>query len=151
MRFEYANIDFDDLRGDLIADYLIAIDADFRISDGGKDVFTDPYFPVVELARSLVDWIRGPSSDDFLFSSLSSETTGLITISREGGGWVVFSALTPDVRSSPVPIAEIDGCVREFIHAVRDDLVRRGFDAARILGDGDARFRGVPGSPTRSR
>ena len=44
----------DELRGTTRADYLIALDACLRLTDGGVTVVEETGFPVVELARSLL-------------------------------------------------------------------------------------------------
>ncbi len=138
MRFEYVNISFDDLRGELLSDYLVAVDADLAITDDGREIYVEPYFPVVELARQLAGWVTSGHRADFVFDSLSSDVAGLVTIASEAGGWVVFSALAPHVRSAPVSTADLDRCVGDFLEAVRQDLTARGRDAARIVDLGVA-------------
>jgi hypothetical protein len=54
MRISYEDLDFGDLRGNLVADYLIAVDAHLTIDDDGRVILDEPFFPVVELARSLL-------------------------------------------------------------------------------------------------
>ncbi len=134
MRFEFANIRFGDLRGTSQADYLIAVDADLRIVYGTRTVYEEPDFPVVELAWSLTNWLNAANGDDFTLDTMADDQPGIVTIKREGDGWVAFSSFTPDVRSSAAKWAEIDHCVRDFIAAVRADLTERGLDADRIVG-----------------
>lgn len=134
MRIEYTDIDFSDLRGDLLADYLIAVDADLRITEGDRAIYEEPDFPVVELARSLAAWLREGHRTNFQFTSLSSDEPGIVTVSREGEGWCIFSTFTPDVRSSVVQQVDLDECLLDFIQKVRSDLVHRGLDAEWVLG-----------------
>jgi hypothetical protein len=68
----YENLSADDLRGSTLADYLIAIDADFQLLDGVDVVYEEPYFPVVELAQAMAPWVEAGDRDvdDFVFESL---------------------------------------------------------------------------------
>lgn len=133
MKMNYTNIDDSDLRGDTLADYLIAIDADFEILDGDRIIYSEPMFPVVELARSLSSWIVMGERGNFAFDSLSSDESGLVTITRGGAGWHFSSMLTPELVSSEVDMSEVEACIQEFIHHVAADLGERGHDADRLL------------------
>jgi hypothetical protein len=134
MRIAYTNIDFSDLRGDLIADYLIAVHADLRIVEGDRTIYEEPDFPVVELARSLQGWLEAVGPGTFEFVSLSADESGIVTISPESGGWRLYSSFTPDVRSSVLRWPSLEECVRDFINEVWTDLTSRHIDADRILG-----------------
>lgn len=134
MRIEYANIGFSDVRGTLQADYLIGVDADLRIEDGESTVYEEFAFPVVELAWSLTSWLNAASGEDFALDTMSADEPGIVTIERDGDGWVVYSSFTPDVRTSAVEWSEIDRCVRDFIAAVRSDLTDRGLNPDWIVG-----------------
>lgn len=133
MQMNYTNIDDSDLRGDTLADYLIAIDADFEIRDGNRIIYDEPKFPVVELARSLSSWMTAGARVDFEFESLSSDELGLVRINRGATGWRLSSVFTPNVVSSEVDLLELDACIHEFINQVAADLTERGHDADRIL------------------
>lgn len=86
LQVTYANFADSDLRGELLADYLIAIDADFEIREGDRIIYAEPTFPVVELARSLVSWMIVGRRDEFAFESLSFEESGAVTITQAGTG-----------------------------------------------------------------
>lgn len=133
MKFAFHHLDLDDLQGSLVADYLVAADADFSVTDGDRTVFQEPYFPVVELARALVAWSASPSEGAFVFETLSSDVLGVVTIARESAGWVASSAFHPGAKSRPASRSEIDSCVTQFITAVHDDLLARGIDSDRLL------------------
>ena len=133
MQMNYTNIDDSDLRGDTLADYLIAIDADFEIRDRGRTIYDEPKFPVVELARSLSSWMTSGERVDFEFDSLSSDESGLVRITRGATGWRLSSVFTPDVVSSEVDLPELDTCIHEFIDHVAADLAERGHDVDRLL------------------
>ncbi|NKY39881.1 hypothetical protein [Cellulomonas septica] len=134
MRLEYRDLSFDDLQGDLVADYLVAVDAHLFVTDGDRVVYDEPYFPVVELARALAAWAEDPARDDFRFVTLSSDVIGLVTIEREGTAWSVYSVNDPSRRSSPAADDEVVMWVREFVDRVRGDLYARGVDADHVLG-----------------
>lgn len=134
MRIAYTNLDFSDLRGGLIADYLIAVDADLSIVEGDRTIYEEPDFPVVELARSLSGWLDAAGRETFEFTSLSADESGIVTISAESDGWCVYSSFTPDVRSSVVRWADLEACVRDFIGKVKADLTVRGIDADWVVG-----------------
>ncbi|WP_157416326.1 hypothetical protein [Agromyces allii] len=135
MRIEYSNIDFSDLHGDLLADYLIAIEADLKLlDDDGSLIYVEPYFPIVELARSLTTWLIGGNGNDFRFDSLSFEEQGTVTILSEGPGWYVFSSFAPDTRSSPHDWVQVQTCVTDYIRRVRIDLTHQGLDPDQVIG-----------------
>lgn len=58
MKLGYSSISFDDLRGDTVADYVIAVEADFEVSDEGRVIYAEPSFPFVELVTALIDFPR---------------------------------------------------------------------------------------------
>jgi hypothetical protein len=133
MQMSYTNFDDGDLRGDTLADYLIAIDADFEIRDGDRIIYDEPEFPVVELARSLSSWMASNEYDDFAFDSLSSDESGLVTITRGATGWRLSSVFTPELVSSEMNLSELEACIQGFVDHVATDLTGRGHDADRIL------------------
>lgn len=52
------HLNSDELRGTTQTDFLVALDGHFRIHDGDVTIYDEPGFPVVELARSLLIWLR---------------------------------------------------------------------------------------------
>lgn len=130
---KYTNMDISDLRGSLLADLLIAIDADFEVRAEGRVIYEEPAFPVVELARSLAVWAATEDHDDFIFESLTADEPGIVMIRREGGGWVVSSAFTPEVVSAVADWVDVSACIAEFIGRVTAELRQRGVDADRIF------------------
>jgi hypothetical protein len=134
MKIEYTSIDLSDLRGELLADHLIAIEADLTIVDDGRPTYEEPRFPVVELARSLKTWLIEGNKNDFRFDSLSAEEQGIVTILSEGPGWYIFSSFDPNERSSPQEWVQVEITVKAFIRRVRTDLAHRGLDPDQIVG-----------------
>lgn len=133
MLLAYENLSAADLRGSTLADYLIAIEADFRMLDGETVIYEEPYFPVIELARALSLWVARGCEDDFAFESMSYEEPGAVVIVRQQDGWTFGSRLTPEVASSVVLWAAIQDGIRRFIAQVRADLTRLGIDPEGVL------------------
>ncbi|QGQ19859.1 hypothetical protein GC089_12320 [Cellulomonas sp. JZ18] len=134
MQFHHEGIDFSELGGDLVTDYLVSVQADLTIVDRDVVIYDEPCFPVAELAWSLTRWLRAVERQDFRLDSLSSSLIGLVTIAREGNGWVVFSEQSSHVRSGPVSDDVIEACARDFISSVSRDLTAYGVDPDRIIG-----------------
>jgi hypothetical protein len=116
------------VRGPLLADVLIAVDAYFLLMDGDRVAFAESSFPVAELAYHLHRWVARGGGEDFVFDSMSFDEPGLITIRRHDSGWVCSSVLTPENETSPVSWAEIERCVLAFVAQVAEKLERLGID-----------------------
>lgn len=128
MRLVYRDINANDLRGATVADYLVNIEALFEVVDGRKVIYSEPYFPVAELARELARWLPlGESpAPDFYFTSLSFEDPGAVMILRGEAGWTVGTMFTPEVKSSPLPWDGLATCIGGFISDVRRDVLGLG-------------------------
>ncbi|GAA2289057.1 hypothetical protein GCM10010145_69200 [Streptomyces ruber] len=136
MRMKYRNFNADDLQGTTLADYLVNVEADFEIVDGGEVVYSELAFPVAELARELAHWVT-PSeegAEDFHFVSLSFEDPGAVKFVRGAEGWIVGSALTPDRESSPCSWRQLTAIIEEFVGNVRRDMEEIGIDPIFVLG-----------------
>ncbi|MEU3901295.1 hypothetical protein [Streptomyces sp. NPDC045251] len=125
----YREINASDLRGSTVADYLVNIEATFEVVDGREVIYSEPFFPVAELARELARWVslgevRAP---DFFFSSLSFEESGAVRILRSQSGWTVGSMFTPEAKTAPVSWNGLAACIDEFIATVRRDVIELGF------------------------
>jgi len=128
MRLLYRDTNATDLRGSTIADYLVNIEAFFEVVDGREVIYSEPYFPVVELARELAHWLPlGESrAPDFHLSSLSFEDPGAVMILRGESGWRVGSMFTPEVKSAPIPWDRLAVCIGDFISDARRDVLGLG-------------------------
>src|SRR4051794_13565631 len=122
MLITYEHLNTSDLRGTSLADYLVAIDADVQILDDKRLVYSEPSFPVVELARDLLGWLSDPARGDFAFESMSFEEVGAVTVGRVEAGWVFSSVFPSASAGSPVAWREADQCIRQFIARVEDNL-----------------------------
>lgn len=129
----YANVDLSEVQGELLADFLIGIEADFTVEHDGLVILDEPSFPVAELARDLEGWMQSGPQGNFAFDSMSADLPDLIAIQLQDSGWVVYSGWTPSVVSQPVATADISASVRQFIDAIRRDLEALGLNASWIL------------------
>jgi hypothetical protein len=133
MEITYDRLNTDDLRGTTQADYLVSMDAHFRLIDGDLTIYDEPDFPVVELARSLRIWLGDPNRGDFVFDSMSFEEVGSVAVRRAPSGWVFSSAFAPG-SSTAVGWAEVNRCAREFVSRVERDLLELGIDSDVVIG-----------------
>jgi hypothetical protein len=123
----------DELRGTTQADYVIALDARLRLTDGGVPLLEEPGFPVVELARSLLAWLEGSAGGDFEFESMSCEESGAIRIQQTGAGWVFGSVFAPGLTTAPTDRSGVEERCRRLVAMVESDLEELGVDPAEVL------------------
>ncbi|WP_174257693.1 hypothetical protein [Phytoactinopolyspora alkaliphila] len=133
MLMTYDHFNTDELRGTSQADYLISIDADFRIQDGDTLVYKEPSFPIVELARSLLIWMNNPDRGDFAFDSMAFEEVGSVQVRQALAGWTFSSVFAPRSPSAPVEWSEVERCVRDFVAQVERDLAAFGLDPDEVI------------------
>jgi hypothetical protein len=133
MEMTYDRLNADDLMGATRTDYLVAIDAQFRLVDGDVTIYDEPAFPVVELARSLLIWLEDPGREDFEFDSMSYEEVGSVAIRQVATGWEFGSIFASGTVATPVEWAEVVRCCGNFIARVRVDLVTLGLDPDKVL------------------
>lgn len=133
MEMTYDHLNSNELRGSTQTDYLVALDAHFRLVDDDVIVYDEPGFPVVELARSLLLWIRNPDLGDFNFDSMSYEEVGSLAIRRSDSGWTFSSVFAPEAVTGSVDRAEVDRCCRSFVARVESDLRHLGLDPDEVI------------------
>lgn len=107
---------------------LVDIEADMVVKDGNRVVFAEGCFPVAELARELVHWLRRPVGErgDFAFDSLSYPDVGEVRVAASAEGWRVGSVSTPDTWTSPVAWDVLVAEIGRFVAAVREDVTALG-------------------------
>jgi hypothetical protein len=128
----YGALDTTELGPVTAADVLVRVDGDLEVLDDDRLVWSEPGFPVVELARALQAWIEQHGTSDFAFDSMSFEEIGALTITDVGEGWVFGSVFEPTTESRPVPFAEVERCTRAFVDHVAADLEACGLDPALV-------------------
>ncbi|MCB5908340.1 DUF7878 domain-containing protein [Streptomyces pinistramenti] len=128
MEITYENLRQDELSGPLLAELLISLEADFTLADEGREILSEPGFPVAELAYLLTEWLDGAGeSDGFIFDSMSAEP-GWVRIERRQDGWAVGSVLEPGRWTRPVELDVLVANIREFVQKVRTDLAAIGIE-----------------------
>ncbi|WP_438865848.1 DUF7878 domain-containing protein [Paractinoplanes atraurantiacus] len=78
---------------------LVNVEADLEVAVAGRVVYAERLFPVLELARELVEWIELGGGSDFLPHSLSFDAVGAVSIMRRSDGWTVSSVFEPKLVS----------------------------------------------------
>ncbi len=136
MLMTYDRLACEDLQGSTPADYLVALDGRFTLVVKDMTILDEPGFPVVELARSLAQWLNDSESDDFEFDSMSYEEPGTVYLRQKEVGWTVGSTFASESTSAIVTWREIEQCCRSFIAAVEADLSRLGISPDRALRHG---------------
>lgn len=71
-------------------DVLLGVEATLRLTSGdGRLVYEEPFFPVVELALAIQDWLEAGigAGEDFSFESVESDEAGLLWCRLHGRGW----------------------------------------------------------------
>ncbi|MGL5866611.1 MAG: hypothetical protein ACRCYX_12225 [Dermatophilaceae bacterium] len=71
-------------------DAVLGVEATLQLTSGdGRLVYEEPFFPVVELALALEDWLKSGlgAGKDFSFDSVESDESGLLSCRPHGCGW----------------------------------------------------------------
>jgi hypothetical protein len=115
-------------------DLALGVEATLELSVGGRLIYTEPMFPIVELREALSTWMRS-ASVDFEFISMESDEQGLIWIRRQPSGrWRVGSIHQDDISPHELDTTDVlEGC-RDFVARV-DAWVRQelGVEASDVL------------------
>ncbi|KDN88057.1 hypothetical protein KCH_01340 [Kitasatospora cheerisanensis KCTC 2395] len=109
---------------------LLDVEAELSIVDDGRPVWSEPAFPVAELARGLAFWLRLPEEErgDFAFDSVTYDVPGAVRIAATDGGWRVGSVFAPDAWSSPCAWPVLARALTAFTDAVRSRVIALGAD-----------------------
>ncbi|MFI9275274.1 hypothetical protein ACIGXM_31865 [Kitasatospora sp. NPDC052896] len=113
-----------------MGELLVNIEADLTISDSEQVVYSEPLFPVAELAMELAAWICGPGGElsDFAFESMSFEEVGSVRIVAGQEGWRVGSVFEPDTWTGPIDRAALVTEIGRFFANVRASVAAAGID-----------------------
>ena len=127
MRMSFRNLNAEDLRTDRWAEVLVHVEAEFHVVDAGCVVYSEPYFPVVDLAHALALWSRSGADDreNFEFESMSFDERGAVRIEQLDDRWRVGSAFEPDKWSGLHTLREVDDCVSLFIEELHSAALRQ--------------------------
>ncbi len=132
MLLTYGALDTTELGPVTQADLLVRVDSELEVFDDDRLLWSEPGFPVAELARTLAAWIEQGERSDFAFDSMSYEEVGTLTIRDVGERWVFGSVFEASTESRPVPWAEVERCCTSFVDHVAADLVACGIDPALV-------------------
>lgn len=115
---------------------LVDIEADLVIRDGDRVVLAEEQFPVAELARALVGWLRRSDGErgDFVFDSMSYPEPGVVRMVESAEGWRGGSVFEPDAWTSPVTWDVLAAELGRFVAAVRGDVAEIGARPGLIPG-----------------
>ncbi len=102
----------------------LGIEADFLIEVSGREIFSQPYFPVVEFAVDAQIWSSSVrfTQHDFMYTSMEAEQKGLVWIKRAEAGWVVGSAWRKEESSGALNLFEIQAALDSFYFTLRHDV-----------------------------
>lgn len=104
-------------------DLLLGVCADLALQTEGRLLYSEPDFPVTELAVQLNAWAAGgpESGEDFEFSSMESDESGLVWFRRSGAGYRVGSLY----QEFPAMAVHAPAAVRSTIERFVTDLRNR--------------------------
>ncbi|WP_354697217.1 hypothetical protein DSM112329_02844 [Paraconexibacter sp. AEG42_29] len=122
MLLTYDRLDVSELRGTSVADYLVSVQADFRVVDNDRCVFEELAFPVVELARALLQWVNDPQRVDFEFDSMSFEERGAVRVRSSARGWILGTVFEAADACTPADWPDVERSIRAFTAKVAADL-----------------------------
>jgi hypothetical protein len=128
VEIRYENLNADELQGGMLADLLVNIEAYIEISSDGNIIYSEPAFPVAELARELNRWVSSGGNEvgDFGFSSMSFDEIGAVKIFRTPLGWSVGSIFCPGKSTLPVRWGELAESIQSFVVSVRCGIKKNG-------------------------
>jgi hypothetical protein len=117
-------------------DLTLGVEATLTLIVGGRLIYDEPMFPIVELRQALSAWMPAAKSD-FEFISMESDEPGLIWLRRQPSGlWRAGSIHQDDVATQELDTAEVVAGCADFVARVdcwvRDEL---GVEVSDVLGD----------------
>jgi hypothetical protein len=124
MKLEFANVHFE---GEIRTkwDALLRVVGDFALLIRGRVIYREVEFCLVEFAIALANWLAvatdlGP---DFVYTSLESETEGLVRFARLGpGNWRVSAAHQDEKALVSITTGELGEAVLAYIRDLRAHL-----------------------------
>jgi hypothetical protein len=136
MKLEFSNVHYD---GKIPTkwDVLLRIVGDFALWVGGRVIYQEVEFCLVEFALALGSWLTvatdlGP---DFVYTSLESETEGLVRFTRlKPGTWRVSAAHQDQESTDLLTTAELKSAALTYIRDVRAHLLPK-LDILRYVAD----------------
>ena len=114
---------------------LLRIVAILSIECDGEAIYSEPEFPVVELASALNAWLSIPerTRPDFSFESMEAAERGLVWIRSGADGWRVGSARQLRGMTKAVSLGEVDFAIRRYLRDVASQAKGLGCDVTRVI------------------
>lgn len=140
MRLTFANLRFD---GDIRTkwDVLLRIVGDFSLCAHERVIYREVDFCLVEFAVALAEWfaIATDLGPDFIYTSLESDTEGLVRFTRLAPGeWCVSAADQEEAARASLTTAEIKHAAVAYIRELRANLKPR-VDVLQYIVDPETR------------
>ncbi|MGH7861956.1 MAG: hypothetical protein ACREOS_06900, partial [Candidatus Dormibacteraceae bacterium] len=91
-----------------------------------------------ELAVALSRWLRqvGKTGENFVFTSMDAEESGLVWIKSNHGRWRIGSVHQEYAEGQTFSPEEVIAAVRAYVDQLADELRRRyGIDVSNLLDD----------------
>jgi len=145
IRFSVGRLFADHQKLDSHEDRVLNVAGEFGIVVDGRPLFSEVSFPVVELARELVRWLKDSNkpSKNFEYDSMFFEEKGAVWLRSVPDGWRIGSIYQERPETRAFTLQEIQESVthfvRELIVAGRRDLnidLTQTIDA--VAGNGGA-------------
>jgi hypothetical protein len=142
MKLEFSNVHCD---GDVREEWqvLLRIVGDFALRVGNSLIYREVEFCLVEFAVALANWlvIATDTGPDFVYTSMESETEGLIRFTRlEPGTWRVSAAHEDQAADNLLAMSELKKAGLAYVRDLRAQL-RPKWDILRNLKDPKIRER----------
>jgi len=129
---EFGPLEFEQTGQSWKIEHLLGVQAELRITIDGRNWFSEPMFPVVELAAAANSWLN--TGGDFLFETMEAEESPFLWVRETaqgclvGAAWRSFSFDEP--LSCPVLRQAFSGFVSEVILSAKEQL---GVDVTDIV------------------
>ena len=104
----------------------LRIVADFQVLVGGRTLYSESLFPVVEFAIQSAAWssrvVQG--GPDFVYTSMEADEEGLVWIKPAGERWQIGSVFQEKVDPlPPLELFEVQLAVDDFYAGLRRDVL----------------------------
>lgn len=136
MKIEFTNVHFD---GEIRTkwDAVLRIVGDFILRMSGRVVYREVEFCLVEFAVALASWfaVATDMGPDFVYTSMESETEGLVRFTRlKPGTWRVSAADQDHDEAGSLTTTELKNEALEYIRNLRVHLLPK-FDILQYVED----------------
>lgn len=107
------------------ADVFIGVTADLSILTDSGPIYSEPDFPVVELAVELNAWVEDMDGSNFELHSMETPEPGWVWIRQSGNGWRVGSIHQEHDDPVDHDLEEVRSAIHRFLSHLEFDLAQR--------------------------